>query len=108
MLQEEFLKNVAEGKIDNETMAYARECLDKMDAVGEELFGDYAQKIIEREKIQKQIVDFLTDMDARLMTAKQVGKAVGISTKKASRYLDELVEKEVIESFEGKKKKYAK
>lgn len=90
----------------NET---AQEPLDTIDTVGEELFGDYAQKIVEHEKIQQRIVDFLTDMDARLMTAKQVGKAVGISTKKASRYLDELVEKEVIESFEGKKKrKYAK
>lgn len=57
MLKEEFLKNVAENKVDAETIRYARECLDKMVPVGEELFGAYAQKIIEREAKESEVED---------------------------------------------------
>lgn len=95
MLKRDFLKNIAENKIDDEIMEYAQE---------------YLNKIIKKDNDRKgEIVDFLVDMDASLMTAKEVGKAVGISTSRASRYLDQLVEEEIIESFDGKRrKKYAK
>ena len=100
MLQKDFWKNVAENKVDAETMKYAQERLDKM------VTAD-AQKVIDREAVQTEILNFLGEMDGKKMTAKEIGEALSITTQKASYHLRVLAEAEAIKSFDGKPKEYS-
>lgn len=100
MLQKDFWRSVAENKITDEVMAYAQERLDKL------VTAD-AEKVAERKEIQQKIFNFLVDMEAKKVTAREVGEAIDASTQKASYHLVQLAKEGVIESFDGKPKEYA-
>lgn len=99
MTNREFFTAIANGTMNDETIAHATEALAKMDAANEKRKNKPSKTAIANEPIIENIMGVLT---AEPSTASEVAVAVGISTQKASSLLRTLADKGVIARSETK------
>ena len=89
MTYREMLNAVVNGTINDEVIAKAQERIDALDAANEKRKNRPSKKALENAPIMDAIVEKLT---AEPQTATEIGKAIEISTQKASALLRKLVE----------------
>lgn len=112
MTNREFLNTIINANISDEVTAQAQDLLAKLDARNAKRAATPSKTAVANEPIKAKIVELLSDA-TELMTAPQVGEAVGVSTQKASALLRQMVEvgtltsEEVRISKKGKMKGYA-
>ena len=110
MTNREFYVAIENGTINEEIINFAREQLDKMDARNKARSSKPSKTQVENEPIKKAILEFLEGKEK--VPAGDIGKALEISTQKASALCKQLendkliVSEEVKIPKEGKKKGY--
>lgn len=101
MTNREFLNSIINANISDEITAQAQDMLAKLDARNAKRSATPSKTAIANEPIKAKIVELLSDA-TELMTAPQVGEAVGVSTQKASALLRQMVEVGTLVSEEVK------
>lgn len=86
MTQREFLNNIINGNIDNDTIEMAKAEIAKLDARNDKRRNTLTKEQKENEVIKESILGVLNGVT----TAAEVGKALEISTQKASALLAQL------------------
>lgn len=86
MTQREFLNNIINGNIDNDTIEMAKAEIAKLDARNDKRRNTLTKEQKENEVIKESILGVLNGVT----TAAEVGKALEISTQKASALLGQL------------------
>lgn len=107
MTNREFLNAVINAEISDELTAQAQDMLAKLDARNAKRSATPSKTAIANEPIKAKIVELLSDA-TELMTAPQVGEAIGVSTQKASALLRQMVEVGTLVSEEIKVPKKGK
>ena len=107
MTNREFFDAVKNGIVNEEIIAHATAEIDKMNARNEKRATTPSKTAIANEPIKAQILEFLTEKDEQILTS-VIGKAVGISTAKATALLKQLAEEGKIVSEEKKVPKIGK
>ena len=101
MTNREFLNTVINANISDEITAQAQDMLAKMDARNAKRAATPSKRSVENEPIKEKIVELLGNA-TELMTAPQVGEAIGVTTQKASALLRQMVEVGTLTSEEVK------
>lgn len=92
MTQREFLNNIINGNIDNNTIEMAKAEIAKLDARNDKRRNTLTKEQKENEVIKESILGVLNGVT----TAAEVGKALEISTQKASALLGQLASDEKV------------
>ena len=92
MTQREFLNNIINGNIDNDTIEMAKAEIAKLDARNDKRRNTLTKEQKENEVIKESILGVLNGVT----TAAEVGKALEISTQKASALLGQLAYEEKV------------
>lgn len=111
MTNREFYNAIANGTMNDEIKAFAKEAIVKMDERNAKRNSKPSKTAIENEPIKEKIVEFITQRN-EFCIAGAIAEALEISTQKASALCRQLVvdgklvEKEVKVPKQGKRKAY--
>lgn len=92
-----FYGDVINGNITDETIAYAKSALEKMDERNKKRASSQTASQKANEELKDRILDYMVGSDQNIFTAKEIAKALDLtSTQRATALLMQLVASEAI------------